>query len=203
MNWKLFLSRAGNMTKALVVISTLVSVITWWGTNQYAFWIYFNWELITNGEVWRLVSPIFLHFLVAGLPIHLLFNMMWLWDLGGSVEKSKSSLYLFFFVLIVGIGSNLAQYFGNQMMYGEAFASYRLFGGMSGVVYGLLGFIFVRCRFDPFFPVRLNPAIMQFMMIWLVLGFTGLIGNIANIAHLSGLIIGSAIGFITAKIKRF
>ncbi len=202
-NWQQLLGRTGKGTIVLVTISVLVSLLTWWGRNEYTQWIIFDWQAILSGEIWRLVSPIFLHFMIASLPIHLLFNMMWLWDLGGSIEKAKNWNYLILLVLIIGIGSNLVQYFGNQIMYGEVFASYRIFGGMSGVVYGLLGFLFVRRRFDPFFPVRLNDAIMKFMLFWLVLGFTGLIGNIANLAHLSGLILGAGLGYFTAKTKKF
>ncbi|MRX28004.1 rhomboid family intramembrane serine protease [Kangiella sp. HZ709] len=198
-NWQHFLNRAGKVTIALVAISVIVSLLTWWGTNQHTYWVYFDWQLITQGQIWRLVSPIFLHFMIAGLPIHLLFNMMWLWDLGGSIEKAKGANYLLAVVLITGVGSNLAQYFSSSL-FGNGFS---FFGGMSGVVYGLLGFIFVRRRFDPFFPLRLNDAIMNFMLIWLVLGFTGLVGSVANAAHLSGLIIGAGLGYLTAKTKRF
>ncbi|MCW9029073.1 MAG: hypothetical protein OQJ80_09070 [Kangiella sp.] len=38
---------------------------------------------------------------------------------------------------------------------------------------------------------------------WLVLGFTGLLGNIANAAHLIGLLSGGLLGYITAKTKGF
>ncbi len=198
-NWQHFLKRAGKVTIALVAISVIVSLLTWWGTNQNTYWVYFDWQLITQGQIWRLVSPIFLHFIIAGLPIHLLFNMMWLWDLGGSIEKAKGANYLLAVVLITGVGSNLAQYFSGVYIAKQS----NPFGGMSGVVYGLLGFIFVRRRFDPFFPLRLNDAIMNFMLIWLVLGFTGLVGSVANAAHLSGLIIGAGLGYFTAKTKRF
>ncbi|WP_251358495.1 rhomboid family intramembrane serine protease [Kangiella sp. TOML190] len=202
-NWQHFLSRAGRATIALVALSTIISLLTWWGTNQYTGWFIFFEPAIYAGQVWRLITPIFLHFMIAGLPIHLLFNMMWLWDLGGSIEKAKSSGYLLGLVLIIGVGSNLAQFYGNIMFKGEAYAYASIFGGMSGVVYGLLGFIFMRRRFDPFFPIQLNPAILQFMLIWLVLGFTGIIGSVANMAHLSGLVIGAVLGFITSKMKSF
>ncbi len=202
-NWSHFINRAGKLTITLVAISIIISLITWWGSNQYTYWIAFDWGLILDGQIWRLISPVFLHFIIAGLPIHILFNMMWLWDLGGSIEKAKGWQYLIALVIIIGVGSNLAQYFYYVFSVGELMASRYLFGGMSGVVYGLLGFIFVRRRFDPFFPLRLNDAIMKFMLIWLVLGFVGIIGNVANIAHLSGLVIGALIGFVTAKTKKF
>lgn len=200
-----FLARAGWMTKLLVAISVIVSIVTLSGSNQITGYFTFNWELILQGQVHRLITPIFLHFMIGSLPIHLLFNMMWLWELGGSIEKERGPWYVLILVLIIGVASNMAQYFGEYLMEGYVHPRY-IFGGMSGVVYGLLGFIFMRRKFDPFFRVPLHPGIMQFMLIWLVLGFvlnsTGMIG-IANAAHLIGLVAGGVLGVVTAKIKAF
>ncbi|GAA0207648.1 hypothetical protein GCM10009123_13940 [Kangiella japonica] len=201
-----FMKRAGWMTKLLVGISVLVSIITLSGTSREITSLFtFNWELIQQGQLHRLVTPIFLHFMIGSLPIHLIFNMMWLWDLGGSIEKDRGPWYLLTLVLIIGIASNMAQYFTEYWMEGYVSSRY-IFGGMSGVVYGLLGFIFMRRKFDPFYRVPLHPGIMQFMLIWLVLGFvlnsTGMVG-IANAAHLIGLVAGGALGVITAKTKAF
>lgn len=198
-----FLARAGWMTKALVAICLIVSIVTFSGDNQNPVtgYLTFNWDLILQGQVHRLVTPIFLHFMIGSLPIHLIFNMMWLWDLGGSIEKDRGPWYLLVVVLIIGILSNTAQFFVGNLM-----SENYIFGGMSGVVFGLLGFLFVRRKYDPFFRVALHPGIMQFMMIWLVIGFvldlTGTIG-IANTAHIIGLVVGGALGFITSKIKAF
>lgn len=200
-----FLLRAGWMTKTLVGISVLVSVLTLSGTNGVTNYLTFNWELILQGQVHRLVTPIFLHFIIGSLPIHLIFNMMWLWDLGGSIEKEKGPWYLLILVLIIGVSSNVAQYFAEYLMEGYVHPRY-IFGGMSGVVYGLLGFIFMRRKQDPFFKVELHPGIMQFMLIWLVLGYvlnaTGAIG-VANTAHLIGLVSGGLLGILTSKTKAF
>lgn len=108
-----FLSQAGWMTKTLVGISILVSILTMSGTNEYTYWFAFNWNLILQGEVHRLITPIFLHFMIGAFPIHLLFNMMWLWDQGGSIEKARSAWYLLVIVLITGVASNVGEYFSS------------------------------------------------------------------------------------------
>ncbi len=139
----------------------------------------------TLAEPWRLVTPIFLHF---GF-LHILFNMWWLKDLGSAIERVFSPLYLLLLVLAIGLGSNFLEW----KMSGPT-----MFGGMSGVVYGLFAFIWVRGRFDPGFPYRVPSQIVTFMLLWLGLGFTGLIGHIANWVHLGGLVGGAVWGFVSS-----
>ncbi len=140
---------------------------------------------LNDGQWWRLLTPIFLHF---GL-LHLVFNMLWLWDLGDILERFEGSRWLLFFVVVIGIASNLAQY---------AYAG-PLFGGMSGVVYGLLGYLWLRSYLDPGFPLRPNKTVVYLMLGWFALAWTGLLGPIANMAHTIGLVAGGAMAFITVK----
>jgi GlpG protein len=189
-NLKQFLQRAGFATKLFVAISVLVTLITGFG-EQYNISRYlfiadvldYQGALveIKNGQLWRLVTPIFMHFMI----IHILFNMMWLWDLGGTVERIQSTSFLVLFIISSGILSNLVQYLSS----GPAF------GGMSGVVYALLGYTWIRSR-QMGSGYNLSNSIVGFMLIWLALGFTGYLGPIGNAAHLSGLIIGMAYGLL-------
>lgn len=139
---------------------------------------------VQQGEVWRLLTPILLHF---GW-MHLLFNMWWLMDLGSAMERRHGSFYLMAVVGVSGVLSNLAQYLltGNPM-----------FGGMSGVVYALLGYIWIRGRFDPQAGLALHKHIVIFMLAWMGLGFIGLF-RMANFAHLGGLLVGSAWGYLAS-----
>lgn len=189
--FKSLLDRAGPVTLTLVAISVLVTLATNFGRNGaiLQYFVFSSYEIL-QGEVWRAVTPIFLHFPVMGIVfLHLLFNMMWLWDLGGVIEKRLSGKTLLGLTLIIGIFSNAVQYH----------FSGPYFGGMSGVVFGLLGYLWIRGKFDPFFGLRLNPVIVNFMLIWLLIGFTGLAGSVANAAHLSGLFLGGLFGFIAAR----
>ena len=184
-----FFSRTGKMTRALVLISIFVTLITNFGDNiQITKYLLIaditdyqgGLKEIFSGQFWRLLSPIFLHFMV----IHILFNMMWLWDLGGVVEKRQSSSFLLFFVVSIGIMSNIIQFL----------ASGPAFGGMSGVVYGLLGYTWIR-SLKSNSGYLLHKGIVVMMIGWLILGYTGWIGPIGNAAHLSGLLFGMAYGF--------
>lgn len=135
---------------------------------------------IEHGQVWRLVTPIFLHF----GPIHLLFNMMWLWTLGRPLETLLRRTRFALLVVVIAAVSNVA----------EALIGGTNFGGMSGVVYGLFGFVVVHGKLNPMGGLHLDPRTVRYMLIWLVLCFTGYLGPIANWAHTFGLLAGGMIG---------
>ncbi len=139
---------------------------------------------IRHGQVWRLVTPIFIHF---GL-LHLFFNMLWLRDLGSMIEARQSWKLLAVLVLAIAAGSNLAQFFFG----GPAF------GGMSGVVYGLLGYIWMRGKFDPGSGLYLHPSTVTMMIIWFFACFTPILPHVANAAHAAGLVMGLAWGYLAS-----
>ncbi|MDD5520373.1 MAG: rhomboid family intramembrane serine protease [Kiritimatiellae bacterium] len=142
---------------------------------------------IMKGEIWRIFTPIFLHF----GPLHLLFNMMWLKDLGTAIEKQHNSLMLGMLVLSIASSSNLAQYF----------VSGPTFGGMSGVIYGLFGYIWMQSKYNPVSGFYLDKQIVTMMIAWFFLCLSGLVGPIANTAHGVGLVTGMAIGYASAYVS--
>jgi len=137
---------------------------------------------IRAGEVWRLVTPIFLH---GGL-LHLLFNMLWLYQLGGQIEAQESSRYVAIMVLVFASICNTAQYI----------VSGPLFVGMSGVVYGLLGYIWMMTRFQVGTRYMLSEQTVMFMLLWLGLCLVGIIPHVANTEHVVGILLGVAWGFV-------
>ena len=147
-----------------------------------------------DGQYWRLITPAFLHF---GW-LHIVFNCLWLWDLGRRVEQVMGHLNMFMLFLVIAVVSNASQF---------EFGGGGLFGGMSGVVYGLLGFSWIAPQLQPAWPIQPPKAIMIFMVGWLVVCMSGMVevlgfGAIANAAHLGGLLCGAVVGAVFAGFSR-
>ena len=139
---------------------------------------------IQHGQIWRLVTPILLHYGI----LHILFNMLWMRDLGSMIEVRQGSLKLAGLVLSFAVLSNLGQYF----LAGPNF------GGMSGVVYGLAGYIWIRGQFDPGSGLFLHPTTVTMLVVWFFLGFTPILGHVANWAHGFGFAAGIAWGYLSS-----
>ncbi len=140
------------------------------------------------GQVWRLFTPMFLHY---GLP-HLLFNMMALYGLGGMIELRRSSRLLLLLVLCAAPVSFLGQYAWDVHRLGPDTLS--MPGGMSGVVYALFGFVWMKSDYEPESGLTIAGSTIQWMLGWLVVCMTGLLGPIANAAHVAGLLLGLLVG---------
>jgi len=178
-------ARSGLAPLTLSLIGVTVAVSLAIGLNPTPYDV--RWLSISNGgmeflaevragQVWRLITPIFIHY----GPLHLLFNMLWLSDLGAMVEKRQGMLKLAVLVLILAIGSNLGQYWVDGPF----------FGGMSGVVYGLFGYIWLRGQCDPASGLALSPMTIWMMLAWFFLCLFGVLGHVANVTHAVGLVLG-------------
>ncbi len=182
-----------NVSNTLIAISLLVALLSRLGASRAVLsplWIAApgsdGLNSILQGEVWRLITPIFIHF---GL-MHLLFNMLAMWDLGRLIESRRSSGFYLLFIVILGIGSNLVQFLLTQSAF---------FGGMSGVLYGLFGYIWMQGRTNPRFGIILTQQTIVMMLGWFALCWIGLLGPIANWAHTGGLVIGVVWGFLDKR----
>jgi GlpG protein len=182
----------GPVVLVLMLISTVVFVLTRFGTEPQVVSVlfisgYFDSGLteIRHGQVWRLITPMFIHF----NALHIIFNLLWLRDLGGMVEIRHGWWGLLRMVLVLSAVSNLVQYFLGGPV----------FGGMSGVVYGLLGYVWLRGKFDPASGFFLHSITVAMMIGWFVLGFSGILGPIANWAHAGGLVTGMAWGYLASQ----
>jgi len=194
--------RAQPVTLAGILLSVLGAAIVMFDTGlEWLHWLTFTdfralpggrlaFESVSatyaRGQYWRLLTPVFLHFGV----LHLAFNMLWLWELGRRIERARGSLTLLALLALTGAGGNIAQYL---------FDGGVMFGGMSGVIYGLLGYAWVWNRFSGAPGLVLPPGLMAVMLGWLVLCMSGLVeaigfGAIANAAHGAGLALGALLG---------
>ncbi len=188
----------GLLTFLLIVVCVIVAVYTQLGTNEESVRTFlitqpdiggYHLPEIRAGEFWRLFSPIVLHF----GPIHLVFNMMWLYQLGSMIEARQSTFKLFALIAVIAAVSNLAQLFIGRGAN---------FGGMSGVVYGLVGYVWIRGRYDRASGLYLDPQSVWMLVLWQVICYLGWVGRVANTAHVVGFFIGIALGGISAFLAR-
>lgn len=201
--WRRPLTSRAPVTVTLIAISLFVVVTTRLGSEHNAVFDalsiasferdggYIRWsglEDVRSGEAWRLVTPIFLHF---GL-LHILFNMLMLFQLGLAVELRRGSWRYLLMVLAIAIPSNLGQY----LVSGPAF------GGMSGVVYGLFGYIWMKSRSDPGSGFHMPSNTVVWLMAWFFMGVFQLIPHIANMAHGAGLVVGMILGYAPALLRK-
>ncbi len=203
--WGIVTNQRAPLTLTLIVLSVLVTLLGRFGKAQEGFGGIINDQLdfvstkdlkaspgdplasIRKGELWRNITPIFIHL----EPIHLIFNMIWLYQLGRLIESLRGTVRFAILVLAVAILSCLSQAIAPSDWGGTPF-----FGGMSGVVYGLFGYIWMKSLFDTQPGFYLSQSTVIIMLAWLFLCMTPAIPNVANVAHVVGLIAGMALGFI-------
>jgi GlpG protein len=175
------------VTSVLLIITMLVAVITLLGSQftdyffiaeiQYYPRSWFLYDGLQN--VWRPFSPIFLHFGAE----HLIFNSLSFWYLGSVLERKIGMAAFISLVACLAVVSNVSQ----------LVVSGPLFGGLSGVVYGLIGFAFLYQTFIS--NLNVPKGLLYLAIGWMFLGMTDVLavigfGNMANTAHLSGLLTG-------------
>lgn len=190
--------RGGGLTAVLLILCVAAAMATQMGGGGWADWLRISngtlidparfWNSlaeIADGQVWRLVTPIFLHFSLW----HLLFNLLWMQDLGSMLESKIGTWRFAGVVALVSLISNLAQYVAGGAG----------FGGMSGVVYGVFGYLWMRGKLDFRFGLFISPMTSGLLLVFLALGIFGLAGPTANAAHFSGLLTGGVLGWASAR----
>lgn len=151
-------------------------------------------DSLAAGQWWRLVTPMLIHF---GF-LHIAMNGMWYWELGRRIEARQGSINLLGLTLLFSLVSNYAQYL---------FGGPSLFGGLSGVLYGLLGHCWIYQLLSPNPAYRLPRGVLAMMLVWLLICLSGLVsmigfGQIANAAHVGGLLVGCLTGLLGGLYSR-
>ncbi|MCL2498884.1 MAG: rhomboid family intramembrane serine protease [Defluviitaleaceae bacterium] len=153
--------------------------------TAYRFGANFYPAVLYDGEWWRLVTAMFVHY---GW-MHFLANTMGLIIIGTRVERyfgRVAFLTVYFLSGILGSLFCIANAYLRDLMVVSA--------GASGAVYGLMGSVLVFTRLTR---LEIETLSWRYMLIWLVIGvimgFT--MPNIGNAAHLGGFVGGAAMGF--------
>ncbi|MBT0730856.1 rhomboid family intramembrane serine protease GlpG [Rosenbergiella nectarea] len=185
--WRNIKDRAGPLTltvMALVVITYLLLMFI--GEQPIFYWLSWPANNEQGLQVWRWISHIFIHFSL----LQIMFNLMWWWYLGGVIEKRLGSGKLFVITVISALLSGWMQ----------AKFSGIWFGGLSGVVYALMGYSWLRGERDPDSGIYLERGLIVFALLWLVAGYYGVFGNpMSNMAYIVGLVIGLAMAFVDSQ----
>lgn len=176
-------AKAGPVTLSVMLLCVVIFALQQLGFNQQIFqMLHFPALDGQQWQLWRWLSHAVLHFSV----MHIAFNILWWWQLGGDIEKKLGGLKLLQIFAISSALSGAGQYWVEGAN----------FGGLSGVVYALVGYLWVVSTKAPQLGLTIPRQIVGFMLIWLVLGYMQPFMAIANTAHLAGLIAGVGIGWI-------
>ncbi|MDX1928377.1 MAG: rhomboid family intramembrane serine protease [Pirellulaceae bacterium] len=205
------------LTLTLVILAVVVSFVSnfmderaiknnKWGevvVNELSFVEPAAWEKtkdpaasLKRGEIWRAITPIFMH----GSMLHLAFNLFMLVSLGRLTERIQGTPKFAVFVLMLAVFPNLLQGLMPFSLGGSPF-----FVGISGVVYGLFGYIWIRSSLHPEMGIMIPMPMVVVVLGLIVLGFAAGMSDaqtnwrLANFCHLGGLLVGIAVAYASEK----
>lgn len=169
---------------------------------------------LKRGELWRSITPIFIHH----DTLHLLFNMICLFQLGRMIEFRYGPIYFLVLIVLSAAISNIVQCIVPMRWDGVPpgllpdLTLLSGLGGFSGVVYALFGLVWVKSVIDPNSRFVMPQSTVAIMLIWLV--FCMLPGpnnnsltehlfefRVANWAHAIGLLVGIVAAFLSTGKK--
>lgn len=139
-------------------------------------------DFSTPWEYYRLLTPCFLHFGI----FHIAFNLV-MWEaLARPIERTFGKARLFTLFFAVGIISNVL-----QLAFLDPNA---VFGGLSGVVYGVIGYAGILSYHESFaYRINIPRGLLSVSILFVLLGFV-ITDTLANFCHLGGLIVGVLLG---------
>ncbi len=179
-------AKAGPFTLAIMLLCSVIFVLQQFGAGQAVFnALHFPAFAGQEWQLWRWVSHALLHFSI----MHIAFNLLWWWQLGGDIEQRLGSIKLIQLFVFSAVLSGIGQFWVEGAN----------FGGLSGVVYALVGYIWVVGYRQPEKGLMMPKPIIGFMLVWLVLGFVQPFMAIANTAHLVGLLSGAVLGLFDSR----
>jgi GlpG protein len=178
-------------TSIVLAICLVIYLLAMVGVSSPYLWLKIQpfTMLLETGQWWRVLGPALLHFSV----LHIAFNLLWWWTLGKQIEKTFGFSSLLMLFIFSAAASNVAQ----------LLVSGSNFGGLSGVVYALVGCVWWLGWLKPSWGLSLPKPIIGFLLVWLVVGYLDFLPvHMANTAHTVGLICGCLFAwFLVARAK--
>lgn len=175
------------VTGVIALLALVASVAGWTGQLPVSALEMSNSAF--HAQPWRLWTCTLYHVNL----IHLAFDIYWFWVFGTLIEEAFGSARLVGLFLLFGGASAAAEF---------AFAAGGV--GLSGVVYGFFGFLWVLSYRQARFSGAIDPKTIRLFVVWffLCIGFTfaGFL-PIGNVAHGSGLLLGAIIGYAVSARK--
>lgn len=166
---------------ALLAIAVTIAYWTGWDIAPLemaprALWLH------AGAQPWRLLTSALPH----GDPLHLAFDVYWLWVFGTAIEERLGHVAALGICALTAAGSGAAEF---AVLHGGI--------GLSGIGYGLLGVCWVLGRYDRRFAEVVDRRTVGLFLVWGVLCVvTTVLGvsRVANIAHGMGLALGCLLG---------
>jgi GlpG protein len=192
---------ASPVTLSLIATCFLVALLSLLGTQPGRVVVLFYPLLATDnllallGELTSIVTllrtltPMFLHF----GELHLIFNMLWLWYFGRQLEAIHPRWLFIVLIILASFVSNTTQYLSSN---------FNNFGGMSGVVYGLVGYTWLVHTLMPRSKLQIRGSMFAVFVAALVLMEILASSWIATAAHIGGLLSGLLLGLGVAGFYR-
>lgn len=173
-------------TSLVLVVCTVVFVLSYLGLFQpiasHLMMVPIS-TLLETHQWWRLIGPAFIHF----SALHFVFNLLWWSTLGSQIERTMGVSMLLLVFVVSAVLSNI----------GQTLVTGPNFGGLSGVVYALMGFVWFCGWLRPQWGLSIQKPIIGFMLVWLVLGYADVLWvNMANTAHTVGLVSGCVMAWL-------
>lgn len=173
------------VTAAMIAGSVAATGLAWLAPEKLPAFLYSSgYDIWHDHKLLGLFGSIFLH----GGALHLFFNCYWLWFLGGVLERVFGVRQYVLFVLACAWATGSAELAvsGNPGV------------GLSGILYGIFGYMLANRKRDDLFRFVLPKNTVVMLLVWLVacipLTLTGAM-KIANGAHFGGFIFGLAVGW--------
>lgn len=173
-----------------IITVTLIAaslVCSWFWFSEQDTVLDYLWasdlELWQGAKCWTLFTSMFLH----GDWLHLAFNGYWFWHFGRVMERVMPRPHLLFLIIGTAVFGSLA----------ELAMTSQTGIGMSGMIYGLFGFMLFTRDHQPAFREVMDAGTIRLLIGWLLICF-GLdawnIMPVANFAHLGGFVSGVLAG---------